>query len=119
MNEKNIDIVYQKTLDELNHKPKQEDKDKQVKCHIFGKLGDNLYCISRKSHKFKGKDIVLVYCKDDGINSTLQILSCMNGLDENTYIIMNLDKFKPIKYCVPLTIISFSNMLIQLRNNKI
>jgi hypothetical protein len=114
MNKKHLDIVFQKTLDELNHKTKQEDKEKQIKGHIEGTIGHNLYVLTRKSYKFKGSDILLIY-----LNDCLQILKCHNGMDIEYYTYLNKEKYRPLAYAIPFTSITLSNLKIQLRDNNL
>lgn len=112
LSQSNIDIIYAKTIEGLSRKPKKKAEEKKCKALIAGTIGKNLYVITRKkAYNVKGEDTLLIYLSD-----CLQILKVHNGMNLKTYTILNKEKYRPLKHCVPITAITLSNLLIQTKD---
>ena len=123
--EDNIDYIHRQTLRELNliRRLLKKGEKRKINSLIIGREFDRKcfhYVVVRKRENTKKKkknlsetDILLVDMKDD----KMKISQWIHRMSQSRYLELNTDVFLPLKHCVPISAISFENMLIQLKKN--
>lgn len=119
----NLDFVHQKTMELFYIKRLLRKKKRKINSLIIGREFTRkkfYYVIARKRENTEPKkknlsetDILLIDLQEDNLTITQWI----HKMSQSRYIELNCDCFLSLKKAIPISAISFSNLIIQLSAN--